>query len=268
MGLRLRRTGRTSHSSYCCKWGDRAVKAALDLIGCVRSSVLASDSPLCRSSPLTRDDASPFAAPGAFGPFRVMHQIGVGVLGPVFRTYDPSEDRLVSVKAFHLDITPEQARTLIEALERLITTELAHPGVVAPLAVGFEDDVPYLAQEYVAAESLDVAIRHYSPASIETAMPFIRQMADAVDAAHERGVVHGALHLRDIFVTPDEARVTGFGIVTALEEIGLAGPIRRPYTAPEVIAGAGGAPLPTGLHSLRSRMSSSPADAPRARATR
>ena len=168
-----------------------------------------------------------------------MHQIGVGVLGPVFRTYEPSEDRLVAVKAFHLDITPEQARTLIEALERLIATELAHPGVVAPLAVGLEDDVPYLAQEYVAAESLDVAIRHYSPASIETAMPYVRQMAAALDAAHERGVVHGALHLRDIFVTPDEARVTGFGIVTALEEIGLAGPIRRPYTAPEVIASRG-----------------------------
>ena len=168
-----------------------------------------------------------------------MHQIGVGVLGPVFRTYEPSEDRLVAVKAFHLDITPEQARTLIEALERLIATALSHPGVVAPLAVGLEDDVPYLAQEYVAAESLDVAIRHYSPASIGTAMPFIRQMAAAVDAAHEQGIVHGALHLRDIFVTPDEARVTGFGIVRALEEIGLAGPIRRPYTAPEVIAGRG-----------------------------
>ena len=166
-----------------------------------------------------------------------MHQIGVGVLGPVFRTYEPSEDRLVAVKAFHLDITPEQARTLIEALERLIATEPAHSGVVAPLAVGLEDDVPYLAQEYVAAESLDVAIRHYSPASIETALPFIRQMAAAIDGVHAGGVVHGALHLRDIFVTPDEARVTGFGIVTALEEIGLAGPIRRPYTAPEVITG-------------------------------
>ena len=168
-----------------------------------------------------------------------MHQIGVGVLGPVFRTFDPSEDRLVAVKAFHLDITPEQARTLIEALERLVTSEHVHPGVVAPLAVGLEDDVPYMAQEYVAAESLDVAIRHYSPASLETAGPFISQMAASMDAAHERGVFHGALHLRDIFVTPDEARVTGFGIVKVLEEIGLAGPIRRPYTAPEVIAGRG-----------------------------
>ena len=168
-----------------------------------------------------------------------MHQIGVGVLGPVFRTYEPSEDRLVAVKAFHLDVTPEQTQTLLEAFERLVASGLDHPGIVASLAVGLEDDVLYLAQEYVAAESLDVAIRHYSPASIETAMPFIRQISAALDAAHEQGIPHGALHLRDIFVSPEEARVTGFGIVKALEEIGLAGPIRRPYSAPEVISGFG-----------------------------
>ena len=168
-----------------------------------------------------------------------MHQIGVGVLGPVFRTYEPSEDRLVAVKAFHLDITPEQAKTLVDALTRLIETGLSHPGIVAPIDVGLEDGVPYMAQEYVTAVSLDVAMRHYTPASVETAMPFIRQIGEGIDAAHERGIVHGSLHLRDIFVTPDDVRLTGFGVVKALEELRLAGPIRRPYTAPEVISGRG-----------------------------
>ena len=166
-----------------------------------------------------------------------MHQIGVGVLGPVFRTYEPSEDRLVAVKAFHLDITPEQAKTLVEALTRVIEADLSHPGVVSPIDVGFEDGVPYMAQEYVAAESLDVAMRHYAPAPVETAMPLIRQIGDAIDAAHQQGVVHGSLHLRDIFVSPDDVKITGFGVVKALEELRLAGPIRRPYTAPEVISG-------------------------------
>ena len=84
---------------------------------------------------------------------------------------------------------------------------------------------------------LTLAMRHYAPASLDTALPFIRQLAAGIDAAHERGVVHGGLHLRDVFVTPDEARTTGFGVFTALEEVGLRGPIRRPYTAPEMIAG-------------------------------
>ena len=166
-----------------------------------------------------------------------MHQIGVGVLGPVFRTYEPSEDRLVAVKAFHLDLTPEQAQALVDALGEVVRVRLAHRAIVSPIAAGLEDGVPYLAQEYVAAESLDVAMRHSAPAAPETALPLITQLGEAIDAAHERGIVHGALHLRDIFVTPDEARATGFGVVKALDEVGLRGPIRRPYTAPEVISG-------------------------------
>ena len=67
---------------------------------------------------LTRDDPSAFAAPAQFGPFRVLHQIGVGALGPVFRTYEPERDRLVAVKAFRLDITPEQAQALADELSR------------------------------------------------------------------------------------------------------------------------------------------------------
>ena len=166
-----------------------------------------------------------------------MHQVGVGVLGPVFRTYDPAHDRLVAVKVFRLDITPEQVQTLVKALRRLIDADLSHPAIVTPITVGVEDDVPYLAQEYVTAESLDVALRHYAPATVETALPFVQHLAEAIDAAHERGIAHGGLHLRDIFVSPEEVYTTGFGVVTALEAIGLKGPIRRPYTAPEIIAG-------------------------------
>src|SRR6476659_5238826 len=53
-----------------------------------------------RPSGMTRDDPAAFAPPPAFGPFRVLHQIGVGALGPVFRTYEPTRDRLVAVKVF------------------------------------------------------------------------------------------------------------------------------------------------------------------------
>ena len=162
-----------------------------------------------------------------------MHQIGVGVLGPVFRTYEPDGDRLVALKAFHLDLTPEQSRTLADLLQGIGNRGDVHPALVTPLDAGLSDDIPYLAAEYVAAESLDVAIRHYAPAPVDTALPLIVQLADAVDTAHACGLTHGALHLRDVFVTPELARMTGFGVVPALERVGLRGPLRRPYTAPE-----------------------------------
>ena len=167
----------------------------------------------------------------------MLHQIGVGALGPVFRTYEPERDRLVAVKGFRLDITPEQARSLADELSRAAEAGLFHPSIVEPIAAGVENTLAYAAAEYVAAESLDVAMRHYAPAPIGTVLPFITQLAGAIDFARAAGVGHGALHPRDIFVTPEEARATGFGVVEALERVGIRAPVRRPYSPPERIAG-------------------------------
>src|SRR5215204_1335597 len=188
-------------------------------------------------SSLTREDPSAFSPPPAFGPFRVLHQVGIGTLGPVFRTYEPTRDRLIAVKVFRLDIVPEQAQTLALALNRATESSLFHPSIVGPVASGMEGTLAYRAEEYVAAESLDVAMRHYAPAPLEKALPFLTQLAGAIDFARAAGIGHGGLHPRDIFVTPDEARATGFGVVEALEEVGIRAPVRRPYAAPERIAG-------------------------------
>ena len=167
----------------------------------------------------------------------MLHQIGVGALGPVFRTYEPTRDRLVAVKVFRLDVTPEVARSLADELAKAADAGLFHPSIVEPVAAGIEGTVAYRAEEYVAAESLDVAMRHYAPATVDKVLPFITQLASALDFARAAGVGHGALHPRDIFVTPDEARATGFGVVDALERLQLRAPVRRPYSPPERIAG-------------------------------
>ena len=143
----------------------------------------------------------------------------------------------MAVKVFRLDITPEQSQALADELSRAADAGLFHPSIVEPLAAGVEGTVAYRAEEYVAAESLDVAMRHYAPAALDKALPFLTQLAGAIDFARTAGIGHGALHLRDVFVTPDEARASGFGVVEALERVGLRAPVRRPYSAPERIAG-------------------------------
>ena len=163
--------------------------------------------------------------------------MGVGALGPVFRTYEPTRDRLVAIKVFRLDITPEKAQSLADELSRAAEAGLFHPSIVEPIAAGVEGTVAYRAEEYVAADTLDVAMRHIAPAPIDKALPLITQLAGAIDFARAAGVGHGALHPRDVFVTPDEARATGFGVVDALERVELRAPVRRPYSAPERIDG-------------------------------
>lgn len=170
----------------------------------------------------------------------MLHQIGAGGLGPVFRAFEPERDRLVAVKAFRLDLTPERVAELAAELQRLIDLGLAHPSIAAPIDAGVEGAVAYLAQEYVAAESLDVALRDDGPAPAADALRLITQLAGAIDVAAAVGVHHGALHPRDILVAPEEARITGFGVSAALAKVGVRIPVRRPYAPPEIIDGKPG----------------------------
>ncbi len=186
-------------------------------------------------------DESAAPPPPAFGPYRVLHQIGSGVLGPVFRTYDPQRDRLVAVKAVRFDLVPDQVVRLAEAFRRLVATPPPHAVIVPAIDGGLEDITAYLAMEYVTAETLDVALRHLAPAPLATVLPIVRPLAEAIDAAWAAtpSLTHGALHPRDIFLSPgtNDVRMTGWGMVAALEAIGVRAPIRRPYTAPERNAG-------------------------------
>ena len=180
------------------------------------------------------DDSTGHGPPTAFGPYRVLHQVGSGVLGPVFRTHDPVHDRLIAVKSIKLDIVPEDVARLADALRDLAHRPVPHPGAVNVIAAGVEGERAFYATEYAAGESLDLALRHLAPAPLDVAIPLLRALADVIDAAWETGVGHGALHPRDVFLVPEGGvRVTAIGIAMALQQAGLSAPIRRPYTAPE-----------------------------------
>ncbi len=168
----------------------------------------------------------------------MLHQIGAGTLGPVFRAYDSTRERLVAVKLVKLDLPPERAHQLVAEFERLIASDLTHPALAAPLATGISGVSAFLAQDYVAADSLDLAVREYGPAPAGNVLRVTTQLAGALDYAAAVHVTHGALHPRDLLLSSDDTRLTGIGVAQALERIGVVAPVRRPYTAPERIAGA------------------------------
>ena len=198
----------------------------------LRPSMLASGGTSTREPALTRDSIVS-STPPAFGRFRVVHQVGAGVHGPVFLAADSQGDRQVAIKTFPLDITPERAATLAAALRQLVSTPLGHPSIVPLLDAGSEGSTVYLAQEYVLAESVDAAVREYGPAQVPDALRLIGQLAGAIDFAAVAGVHHGALHPRDVLVAPNEVRLTGLGVAEAFEQVGLRVASRRPYSAPE-----------------------------------
>ena len=167
----------------------------------------------------------------------MLHQIGVGALGPVFRAFDPARDRLVAVKRFQLDVPPERMQELVRIFERLIAAELTHPALASPVATGIDGTAAYLAMDYVMGDSLDTLVRDYGAAPPAEALRVATQLAGALDFAAVVNAEHGALHPRDVLLSSEETRLTGIGVARALETIGVTVPARRPYSAPERHAG-------------------------------
>jgi hypothetical protein len=155
----------------------------------------------------------------------------------VFRAYNPDRDQLVAVKAFSVDLPPERVHRLVAQFERLIAADLTHPSIVAPLAAGIQGAVAYLAQEYVAADSLDVVLRDGRGMSAADALRLATHLASALDFAAAARLDHGGLHPRDVLLSQGEMRLTGLGVARALERVSVVPPIRRPYTAPERMDG-------------------------------
>jgi eukaryotic-like serine/threonine-protein kinase len=155
----------------------------------------------------------------------------------VFRAYEPDQDRLVAVKVFRLDVPPERTHQLVAELEKLVAADLTHPAIAAPVAAGISGTFAYLALDFVAADSLDIVLRDHGPASSADALRVATQLGGALDFAAAVGVVHGSLHPRDVLLSPDDTRLIGLGVTRAIERIGVAAAVRRPYTAPERAAG-------------------------------
>lgn len=158
-------------------------------------------------------------------------------MGPVFRAYDPEGERLVAVKLFRLDLPPERVHQLVAEFEAVVAARLTHPAIAMPVATGIVEASAYLAQEFVPAESLDTIIREHGALSVADALRAAEQLAGALDFASAADVQHGGLHPRDVLLQGDQARLAGLGVVRALERVGAAAPVRRPYTAPERIGG-------------------------------
>ncbi|MGE3189002.1 MAG: PEGA domain-containing protein [Vicinamibacterales bacterium] len=176
------------------------------------------------------------AHPAAFGRYPVLHQIGAGSMGPVFRAEDPDSQAPVAVKAL-AGLPSDRARAVAEALADLVAAELDLPGAARALAAGFQAPDPYIVTTFCPGQSLDVALREYGPAAILDALPRLEAVAGILDDAAVEGVWHGGLHPRDILVSADETWLAGLGIAQAVERAGVRLPVRRPCTAPEVAAG-------------------------------
>ncbi len=155
--------------------------------------------------------------PGArIGPYEVLARLGAGGMGEVYRARDTRLHREVAIKRLAPDLagaSEARARLLREA--RLLAS-LSHPNIAA--AYGFEESggADFLVMELVAGENLADRIAR-APLAWRDALDVALQIAAALGAAHERGLVHRDLKPGNVIVDSNgRVKLLDFGIARSL----------------------------------------------------
>jgi serine/threonine protein kinase len=176
------------------------------------------------------------------GRYVLRERIGAGGMGVVWRAHDRRLDRQVALKCARLEDERAVERLKGEARN---AASLHHPHIVAVFDHVEDDEGCWLVMEYVPSRSLAEIVAADGPLPPEQAAAIGWQIADALEAAHAQGVVHGDVTPENILVTDDGiAKLADFGISRAMwtdaTQQNLTGGVQgKPrYIAPEVAKGA------------------------------
>jgi Tol biopolymer transport system component len=145
------------------------------------------------------------------GPYEIQSPLGSGGMGEVYRARDTRLDRDVAIKVLsgHFVSTP----SLKERFEREARTvsQLSHPNICRLYDVGSQDGADYLVMECLEGETLGDRLSR-GPLPLEEVLRYGAQVADALDKAHQQGVIHRDLKPGNIMLTKSGAKVLDFGL--------------------------------------------------------
>src|SRR5690349_7896980 len=157
--------------------------------------------------------------PPKLGRYEIVDEIGKGAMGVVYLAKDPLIGRLVALKTFRIgysvkdhELEQFRARFRREAQSAGI---LSHPAIVTihDVVEESEEGVAFIAMEYVRGTNLKVLLQRDTPLDLPFVAGVIEQVADALDYAHSRGVVHRDVKPANIIITADNrVKITDFGI--------------------------------------------------------
>ncbi|MFN0247977.1 MAG: serine/threonine-protein kinase [Kofleriaceae bacterium] len=152
--------------------------------------------------------------PERFGRYRVTGTLGTGAMGDVFAATDEALGREVAIKVLKSQRNPLAARILDERFrqEARAIASLTHPSVVVVFDIGLDADPPYLVMERVAGPSLKERLASGALPEPEVRVLGI-QIARALAAAHERGIVHRDVKPANILAAGEQSwKLADFGV--------------------------------------------------------
>jgi len=154
--------------------------------------------------------------PLRFGKYEVTEVLGKGAMGVVYKAFDPNIRRQVAVKTIRKElIDDDRGGTLVARFkhEAQAAGRLSHPGIVAVYEYGEDDDVAYIAMEYVQGNPLREYFNRGTRFEERDAVSVMAQLLDALEYAHEQGVWHRDVKPANIIIMMNgKLKIADFGI--------------------------------------------------------
>ena len=163
------------------------------------------------------------------GHYRILEKLGVGGMGEVYRALDTKLGRDVAIKVLLGEFARSPERLARFEREARALASLNHPNIAAIYGFEQSEGVPFLVLELVPGPTLAERIAA-GAMPLDEALRTARQMAEALEAAHDKGLMHRDLKPANVKVTPQGVvKVLDFGLAKAMEgEAAASDPARSP----------------------------------------
>jgi len=155
------------------------------------------------------------------GRYQILEKLGKGTMGLVYKGLDPKLNRLVAIKIirFSDDFDEDMIQEIRERFlrEAEIAGRLSHPGIVTIHDVGEENDLTYMAMEYLEGASLSRYCSNEKRLPLTRVLDVVAKVAEALQYAHRQGVIHRDIKPANIMLLQGGGiKVTDFGIAKAM----------------------------------------------------
>ncbi|MDX6529079.1 MAG: eukaryotic-like serine/threonine-protein kinase [Blastocatellia bacterium] len=151
------------------------------------------------------------------GNYRILEKIGAGGQGTVYKAADTKLGRAVVVKVLPPELTVKEANLKRFEREARLASALDHPNICTIFDLNDIDGVHFIAMQYVEGKNVRDLVNG-RPLDLRSALSICIQVADALDAAHGRGIIHRDIKAGNVMVTPSgQVKVLDFGLAKLMD---------------------------------------------------
>ncbi len=174
----------------------------------------------------TEPARSPLIEGSQLGRYNILSSLGAGGMGEVYRARDTRLGREVAIKILPKSLARDPSSEMRFEREARAASALNHPNIVSVYDIGNQNEISYIVSELIEGETLSARLKSTAAGMpINALLDMAIQIADALEAAHSKGIVHRDIKPGNIMITPQgQVKILDFGIAKVLHASTAASP--------------------------------------------